>query len=115
MIMVAVVDDDTAAGADWPEEAASRIRSAWKLSPPLPDISGDAFVQALLQCGWSIEGQDESAFRLVREGRGMLVPRHTCLGSAVVASLAIEGDLGPLTLIAALERSIWPPSERGPR
>ncbi len=90
----------------WAEETASRVVAAWKLSPPLPRISGDDFVRALLHCGWSVQEQSAAECRLMGDGREITVPRQPSLEFAIVAALCVEADLGPLTLIAALERTI---------
>jgi hypothetical protein len=92
----------------WAEETASRVGAAWKLSPPLPPISGDDFVRALLHCGWFVQEQGEVECRLTREGREVAVPRHAALDFAIVAALSMAAGLGPLMLIAALERGILP-------
>jgi hypothetical protein len=76
------------------------------LAPPLAQLSGDAFVRALVDLGWIVLDRTETECRVTLEGRIVTVPREHRLSPRLVANLSIAAGIGPMTLISAIERTL---------
>jgi hypothetical protein len=100
----------TAEPWEWPDEATSRIRHVWKLSPPIPDVSGCDLARAFTQCGFEVVESTDAEWRLEGDGRALNIPRRDHLPFDVVAALAITANVGPLTLVSAIEKTILRPT-----